>query len=317
MLDLRLVAALREVAARGSFSAAAQALRYTQPAVSRQVAMLERQAGMPLVVRSRKGVHLTAAGRLVLDHAEAVHARLLRLDAELAELAGGSRIAVALGGFPTAFVGLVPAIVRAVLARAPEAAIALRRCGHDEAIAAVRRAELDLALIFARTGVSPPGDVTVVDLADEPMLALLPRDHPAARRRHVSLAALAAEAWIVGAPDPASSVIVSACREAGFEPRLVFETDDALAIQSLVAAGLGVSLTTPWLAAALRPDVVLRPLASPAPVRRIQAVLAEPAGPGGRLLLELAREAVAERPHPAARPSAAAGRGGTRGRSHA
>jgi DNA-binding transcriptional LysR family regulator len=301
MLDLRYVETLREVAARGSFSSAATVLGYTQPAVSRQVALLERETGLPLVVRSRKGVYLTSAGKLVVEHAEAIRSRLLRLDAELAELAGGKRVVAALGGFPTAFVGLIPAIVQRLRARVPQAELVLRRCGHDEGIALVRRAELDLALVFARPGAADPvGDVSVVDLADEPMLAILPRSHPTASRRRVPLAALSDEPWIVGAPDPASSVIVSACREAGFEPRVAFESDDALAIQSLVAAGLGVSLTTPWLRAALRSDVVLRPLASPAPVRRVRAVLADPAGPGAGLLLELARAAVRELPRPGA-----------------
>jgi DNA-binding transcriptional LysR family regulator len=305
MLNLRFVETLREVADRGSFSAAAQALSYTQPAVSRQVALLEREAGVPLVIRGRGGIHLTPAGRLVVDHADAIRARLQRLDAELAELIEGARVKVALGGFPTAFVGLIPAIVRAILAKAPDAEITLRRCGHDEAIAAVRRAELDLALVFASVGVPEPrGDVRVVHLADEEMLVLLPQAHRLAPRRRIRLAALADERWIVGAPDPASAVIVNACRAAGFEPRIAFETDDALAIQSLVAAGLGISLTTPWLQPAQRPDVVMRPLAQPAPARRLRAVLADPAGPGARLLLELAVHAAAEMPPPARRARA-------------
>lgn len=292
MLNLRAVETLREVAARGSFSAAAQALHFTQPAVSRQVALLEREVGMPLVVRSRRGVRLTQAGRLVVEHADALRARLLRLEAELAELAGGTRLGVALGAFPTAFVGLVPAIVRGLRARAPHGEIALRRCGHDEAISLVRAAELDLALVFARSDVPPPrGDVEVVELADEPMLALLPRAHPLVDEPEVVLAALAEESWIVGARDAASSIIVAACRRAGFEPRVALESDDALATQSLVAAGLGVSLSSPWLAAALRDDVALRPLAAPVPTRRVQAVVADPVGPGARTLLELAREA--------------------------
>src|SRR5919202_4851366 len=117
MLNLRFVQTLREVAEHGSFSAAAEALHFTQPAVSRQVALLEAQAGVPLVLRSRRGVHLTAAGRLVVEHAEAIRARLLALETELAAMAGGTRVSVAVGGFPTAFVGLVPAIVRALRER--------------------------------------------------------------------------------------------------------------------------------------------------------------------------------------------------------
>jgi DNA-binding transcriptional LysR family regulator len=290
MLNLRFVETLREVAAHGSFSGAAQALRYTQPAVSRQVALLEREVGMPLVVRSRRGAHLTAAGKLVVEHADALRARLRRLDAELAELQSGARVSVSLGGFPTAFVGLIPRIVKQLLARDPQAQIALRRCGHDEAIAQVRKAELDLALIFAHADVElPKDDLEVVELDDEPMFALLAYDHPAAAADTLALETLQDEPWIVGAPDQNSAVILTACRQAGFEPRIAYETDDALAIQSLVAAGLGVSLTTPWLATALRRDVVLRPLADPTPSRRVQAVLAKPAGPGARLLLDLAQ----------------------------
>src|SRR5919202_830390 len=127
MLNLRFVQTLREVAEHGSFSAAAEALHFTQPAVSRQVALL-------------------------------------------AAMAGGTSVSVALGGFPTAFVGLVPAIVRALRERVPDAAIELRRCGHDEGLARVRRGELDLALVFAgadgAASAAGPGDVAVVHLAD-------------------------------------------------------------------------------------------------------------------------------------------------------
>src|ERR1051326_540893 len=95
MLNLRFVDTLREVAARGSFSVAGQALNYTQPAVSRQVALLERETGLPLVVRSRGGIHLPPAGRLVVEHADAIRAHLRRLEADLAEITDGSRMDVA------------------------------------------------------------------------------------------------------------------------------------------------------------------------------------------------------------------------------
>jgi len=290
MLNLRFVETLREVAERGSFSGAARALRYTQPAVSRQVALLEREVGLPLVIRSRRGVYLTPAGKLVIEHAEAIRGRLRRLDAELGELRDGSRISVVLGGFPTAFVGLIPAIVKRLRSHDPNAEIELMRCGHDEAIDLVRKADLDLGLVFAHAEAAASPDVATVDLGEEHMLALLPKRHRYAGEAAVALESLRDEAWIIGAPDPSSAVIVAACQAAGFQPRIAHQTDDPLAIQSLVAADLGVSLTTPWLAAALRRDVVLRPLTPPAPSRRLQAVVAMPAGPGARLLLELAHE---------------------------
>ena len=121
------------------------------------------------------------------------------------------------------------------------------------------------------------------------MLALLPRAHRLAKKAKVKLSDLAGERWIVGAPDPSSSIIVNACIAAGFEPNVIFETDDPLATQSLVASGLGVSLSPPWLATALREDVVLKPLASPVPVRRMRALIADPPGIGARILLDLAR----------------------------
>jgi DNA-binding transcriptional LysR family regulator len=134
-----------------------------------------------------------------------------------------------------------------------------------------------------------PTGIQIAELGEEPMLALLPREHRLARKAKVKLSDLAKERWIVGAPDPSSSIIVNACLAAGFEPNVVFETDDPLATQSLIAAGLGVSLSSPWVSAALREDVVLKPLAPPVPTRRVRALVADPPGLGARILLELAQ----------------------------
>jgi DNA-binding transcriptional LysR family regulator len=290
MLNLRAVEAVREVAATGSFSAAARALHLTQPAVSRQVSQLEREVGAKLVLRSRRGARLTPAGRLVLAHAEVIAARLARLETELEDLAGGNRVIARVGGFPSAFFDLVPALVQALQALPGESEISLKRCGHDEAGKLVRSGELDLAFVFARSGYEEDDEgVSFVDLASEEMLVLLPRDHPLAHEDGVALAELAGDAWITGARDRPSSLTLDACRAAGFEPRVAFETDDALAIQSLVGAGLGVALAAPSLRGALRDDVVLRPIAPPAPVRDVQAIVPDPASPTSELLLRLAR----------------------------
>src|SRR3954468_24430158 len=104
MLDVTRLATLRAVIEHGSFSAAASALTLTQPAVSRQIALLEAQAGTQLVLRSRTGVRPTEAGRLLAGHAEAVLARLALAEDQLVELAGGHRGRVRLGSFFTALV---------------------------------------------------------------------------------------------------------------------------------------------------------------------------------------------------------------------
>src|SRR2546423_12800572 len=118
MLDLRLVETLRTVGAHGSFSSAARTLHLTQPAVSRQIALLERSVGTALVVRSRQGAHLTAAGRLVAEHADAIRARLSRLDDELPQLACGGVPPGGLGALPPPLAGLGPAAVGPLRPRA-------------------------------------------------------------------------------------------------------------------------------------------------------------------------------------------------------
>jgi DNA-binding transcriptional LysR family regulator len=199
---------------------------------------------------------------------------------------------VALGGFPTAFLGLIPEMLGALREAHPSTEVRLRRCGHDEALGLVRRGELDLALVFARPELEHLGiGVRLVELGLEPMLALLPAGHRCAGADEVPLAELREEGWIVGAPDPTSSVIVAACQRAGFEPRVAFETDDALTTQSLIAAGLGVSLASPWLERARRDDVVFVRLAEPVPTRRLQAAVPDPPGPASALLLRVAKGA--------------------------
>src|SRR3954464_2506574 len=88
MLDAGRLATLRSVVALGSFSAAAESLSLTQPAVSRQIALLERQVGLQLDERPRRGVRATEAGRLLVEHADVVVRQLARAEEELAELRG-------------------------------------------------------------------------------------------------------------------------------------------------------------------------------------------------------------------------------------
>src|ERR687885_1036904 len=106
MLDIGKLATLRAVVAHGSFSAAAHALSLTQPAVSRQVSLLERRVGLQLVRRTQQGVHATEAGRLLVAHTDAVLDRLKLAEAQLAELAGLRAGHVRLGSFFTALVYL-------------------------------------------------------------------------------------------------------------------------------------------------------------------------------------------------------------------
>jgi DNA-binding transcriptional LysR family regulator len=224
-----------------------------------------------------------------------VRLRLLRLEEELKEVVGGTRVVARIAGFPTAFIDLIPTVVRRLRNQIPRAEITLEHCGHEDAIGRLRRGDVDIALVFrdpqAERG---DADLRVIDLGAQPMHALLPREHSLRSTKAIKLRSLRNERWIVGSVDEPSSIIVAACRAAGFEPQIAFTTDDALATQGLVAAGLGVSLSSPWEASVLRSDVVLRPVTQPSPKRRIAAMVAQPAAPAAELLLDLTRSCVRE-----------------------
>src|ERR671938_1747645 len=119
MLDVRRLRVLREVALRGSFSAAADALHFTQSAVSQQIAALEREAGMPLVERNARGVRLTHAGEVLVRHADVILARLADAEAELEAIAGlrGGRLRLA--SFPTAGASIMPVAIARFRQRPP------------------------------------------------------------------------------------------------------------------------------------------------------------------------------------------------------
>jgi DNA-binding transcriptional LysR family regulator len=120
MLDLVKLATLRAVVRHGSFSAAAQELRLTQPAVSRQISVLERRLGVQLMARGRHGIRLTEAGQVLADHAEAILGRVARAEAEVGELAGLRRGHVRLGSFFTALARLSPEVSVLLEARHPD-----------------------------------------------------------------------------------------------------------------------------------------------------------------------------------------------------
>src|SRR5918997_6153481 len=148
MLDVKQLRVLRAVAEHGSFSAAAQALSYTQPAISQQVAALEKQTGTTLVDRTSRGVRLTEAGLALVDHAEVVLARLAAAEAELEAMAGIRGGRVRLASFPTAGASLLPPAVALFTQRHPDVELSFVEREPEEAAQMLRAAELEVALVF-------------------------------------------------------------------------------------------------------------------------------------------------------------------------
>jgi DNA-binding transcriptional LysR family regulator len=279
MLNVGRLRVLKEVAYRGSFSAAAEALSYTQSAVSQQIAALEAETGMTLLERHPRGVSLTAAGHTLVGHAEGILARLEAADAALAAIAGlrGGRLRMA--SFPTAGATLMPLAIAEFRAAYPEVELTLAEGEPEEIVPRLRAGELDLALLFEFPGEPTEEEgLARVGLLEDPMYLALPREHRLAGKRRVRLQDLEQDAWVQTArSSPCARHVVRCCHAAGFEPTVSFESDDYQTVQGLVAAGVGVALIPELALSVVRDDIAVRAL-SPAPPLR-QVIAATPAGP--------------------------------------
>ena len=279
MLNVARLRVLKEVAYRGSFSAAAQQLSYTQSAVSQQIAALEAEAGMQLLERHPRGVSLTAAGQTLVSHAEGILARLDAADGALAAIAGlrGGRLRMA--SFPTAGATLMPLAIASFRSSYPAVELTLAEGEPEEIAPRARAGELDLALLFEFAGEDSvlTGEETRLELLDDPMYLALSREHRLAGERQLRLADLAGEPWVQTSHASACARhVVRRCHAAGFEPNVSFESDDYQTVQGLVAAGVGVALIPALALPAVRADVVIRELFPSPPVRRV--IAAAPAG---------------------------------------
>jgi len=269
-MDPRRLLTFREVARLGSFSRAGDALALTQPAVSQQVSALERQLGVRLLERGPGGPTPTAAGALLLAHADAVADRLAQADAQVAELSAADRETLRIGAFPSALASVIPAAIARLRERTPDVQVEAVEASGDELGAAVAAGELHLAMCFQDADAPPrrPDGADRHELGGEAMLAVLALDHPLAGRATLRLRDLADEVWTAPSRD---HLIYQACVAAGFEPRIAFVTRDVLAARGLVRAGLAVTLM-PELVGGLFDDLAVIPLDGPQPRRSLYAL---------------------------------------------
>ena len=297
MHDLRLLSVLREVALRGSFSAAAESLAYTQPAVSQQIARLEKHVGVKLIEREPRGIRLTPAGEVLVRHTERILAQLAAADEELQDVAAQARGRLRIGSFATAAGTIVPRAVAAFRPPRPAIEVEISLLDPHESIPAVRRGDLEIA-ITEEGGFESEVDtdgLQIEHLLDDHMWVSLPVDHPLATRPTVDLIDLRDEDWMFACLSGTcadSNVVLRACRDAGFQPRIAYQSDDYFAIQGLVASGMGVALIPGLGLASTRDDVAVRPVKGRPPHRRVAAVTAsEPTGGAIPTMLECLRDA--------------------------
>lgn len=272
MFDPWRLRTLRELAARGTMAAAAQALSMTPSAVSQQIATLEREAGAPLVERNGRGVRLTVAGRTLAMHAErildALQAAADDVIALEADVAGPIRIAAS----ASAAAALCPSVIRSLAEKYPAHRISMLERESRESIAALRRGELDLALVdeIALPRAGQDSDLDHVELYLDPLYCVVPRGHPAGQRREVNIRDLADEQWVMDDTWTAYyQLVLEACQAAGFEPRVVANCRSFEVVISLVRAGCGIAIL-PGLGLGGARDLPIRPI-KPRISRRVYA----------------------------------------------
>ena len=276
MLDVRRLRVLHAVAGYGSVTAAAAALGYSAPAVSQQLAALEREVGMILTERAGRGVSLTPAALILVAHTDVLLARLDAAEADLAALRDQIAGRVALAAFPSAAASLVPAAWAALADSAPQVQLDLTEMEPEESLPAVLRGETDVAVAHEYDLLPRPLDPLFErrELLDDPVVLAIPADgaRSLAADGPVPLATLAGQPFL--APRQGTScaeMIQRACARAGFVPHVVARASDFAVLLALVAAGAGVTLVPRLAARWLPPRVRLVPPADPV-TRRVFTV---------------------------------------------
>jgi len=246
-MDFARLRALAAVAREGSVTAAAESLNYSQPTISHHLARLEHEVGVTLTTRVGRGLELTQAGRLLAARAEEILGQLESARSEVAAYAGLTAGRLRLAAFPSALATIVPLATARFATLYPAIDVALTEAEPPDAITTLRSGEVDVAVVFRHGEAETPAyrDVTASPVLSEPLYVVT----ATARRwsgERTNLATYQGERWIGGC-DRCRTHLLASCERAGFRPTIGFETDDFVATQALVAAGLGVS-TLPGLA---------------------------------------------------------------------
>jgi DNA-binding transcriptional LysR family regulator len=263
-VELRHLRYFAAVAEELHFGRAAARVRIAQPPLSQQIRQLEEELGVALFNRTKRHVELTAAGRAFVEEVRRVFEQTERA-VRTAQRAGRGEIGeLAIGFVQSADLDVLPRVLRAWSARFPHVEIELHALLPGAQVEALRDGRIHVG--FVRLPVDESG-LVVETIQREPLLAALPQGHRLARRARVRLADLAGDTMILFPRDTAAGyydVFLSACRRAGFSPR-VLNPGSMQTNLGLVSAGLGVALMPASIRNLRREGVVYRPLAAPVP----------------------------------------------------
>ena len=267
MLDLRRLRLLRELHERGTIAAVADALRFTPSAVSQQLAVLEREAGVALLEPAGRGVRLTDPALVLVRHAEGLLDRAELAEAELAEAAGSVVGQARIASFQSAALHLATPAMHALARDAPGLRCEFVEAEPEQALPALALGDIDLVLAdeWPQRPLPRPAGVDRHDLHRDTVRVVLPEDHPVARRhrRALPLAELAGEVWTTGhRGTPWEEMTEGTCRQlGGFDADVRHRTNDAIVSLALVSQGLAVTLLPDLVGAKEQPGVVVRSIA--------------------------------------------------------
>jgi DNA-binding transcriptional LysR family regulator len=267
------------VVEQGGFTAASRRLGLSQPAVSRAVATLEKELGLPLLVRGRDGLSLTEAGSLALTHAREATRHLTLMRTELAALAGEITGTLSLASLPSVTGTLVAPQLRTFTQRHPAVTIRLLEGSEEEV-----RDWLDQGAAEAGVVSLPIKGLAAAVLGEQDMVAVVPSDNRLAGWDQVSYAELAKEPFI-RSTGGCAEVFTPIARRAGVEFDVAFEAREMSAVLEIVRAGLGVSILPSAGLPDLPDGVVVRPLV-PRTVRRLGVAVSASASAPARTFLE-------------------------------
>ena len=261
----------------GSLSGAAQALGLTPAAVTQQLAKAERDWQAPLVLRGPRGATLTTAGALLAAHGQIIDEESEKSVAAMAALLGHLSLRLRIGAFQAAALHLLPPALAALRYRYPDADVSVIDVRSDQGLDEVAAARLDMAVIASwDTPPAPPSHVRVHPLLLDPLVVVLPDDHRlvarSPRQTAVRLDQLRDDAWVsILAGHAARAQFDLAAADAGFTPKVRFQTESYDVAQALVATGIGVALVS-RLALTGVPGTVHRDLTRPSLHRQLYAV---------------------------------------------
>jgi DNA-binding transcriptional LysR family regulator len=277
-MELKQLRVLQALGETGSFSAAAERLDYTQPAVSKIIATLERQLGTTLVDRGIRPLRLTEAGNALVHRAAAAFEQITAAELEVEAIANLSAGSLRVGTFSSAGAALVVDALRAFRESHPDVDVSITEIGMPSAVTrSLRSGDLDLGVSFdyPEIGDTFADDLALVHLLDDPFDVVVPRGHRLERKQSIRFADLGGENWLLGdfgADSPSFRMIDRRCRDAGFDPNVAYRINDCQMAQALVAAGEGIALLPRIMLQAKHPGVAIRPLATDPPLRRVSAV---------------------------------------------